>query len=100
MSLYDILIEINDSPIVLLNRTIVFAKTSSPKKALLELKKIKDNSVFYSYFPYYTAKSTLLFQNKESKKATELLNEALKQFNTKSHKKLINNILEHFSENI
>lgn len=98
LSLYDMLIEIEDSPIVLLNRAIVFSKTASPKKALQQLEKIKDNTVFLSYFPYYTTKATLLFQNKESKKGEKLLNEALKKFNTENHKHIINRVLQYFSK--
>ena len=100
LSLYDKLIEIDRSPIILLNRAIVFSKIAGPKKALQQLEKIKDNAIFSTYFPYYTAKATLLFQNKESKKATKLLNKTLKQFNTKNHKRLINNILLNFSKNV
>ncbi|WP_101450302.1 RNA polymerase sigma factor [Aquimarina sp. MAR_2010_214] len=100
LSLYDMLIKIDNSPIVLLNRAIVFSKTASPKKALQQLEKIKDNSVFSSYFPYYTTKATLHFQNKESKKAKKLLDDALKKFDTRNHKHLINKVLNDFSGNI
>ena len=98
LSLYDMLLEIDSSPIVQLNRAIVFSKTANPKQALKQLEEIEDNSLFSSYFPYYMTKATLYHQNKESKKAVELLNEALKQFDTETHKHLINKALRDFSK--
>jgi len=96
LSLYDMLIEMDNSPIVLLNRAVIFSKTESPKKGVQQLEQIKDNSMFKTYFPYYTAKATLYFQNKEPQKAISLLKEAKKQFKTNKHKQLINSVLNHF----
>jgi len=77
LGLYDNLIQIDSSPIVKLNRAVVLAMTSTPQKALKEIDEIDDQSFFKSYLPYYTVKAELLSQNKEYKKAVNLLNSAL-----------------------
>ena len=100
LTLYDLLIEIDKSPIILLNRAVILSKTSSPQKALQQLAKIKDEPAFSSYLPYYTTKAELHFQNNESKIAIRLLNEALKLELGKNHKTLILNKLQKYSEKI
>ena len=98
LHLYDMLIEIDKSPIVLLNRAVVISKTSNPKKALEQIAKIKDNSTFYTYLPYYTTKAELHFQNNEPKIAQRLLSEALKLPLEKKQKSFIKNKLQEYSE--
>jgi RNA polymerase sigma-70 factor (ECF subfamily) len=98
LHMYDMLIEIDKSPIVLLNRAVVISKTSNPKKALEQLEKIKDNSTFHSYLPYYTTKAELHFRNNQQKIAIELLNRALKLPIGKNHKSFINKRLQEYSE--
>lgn len=98
LSLYDMLIEIDGSPIVQLNRTIVLSKTDSPKKALQELESIKDNPAFHSYLPYYTSKAELHFQNNETGPAIELLHEALKLPLEESNKTLILSKIQDYSK--
>ena len=100
LSLYDMLVEIDHSPIVLLNRTIVLSKITSPQNALQELDKIEDNSLFHSYTPYYTSKATLHFQNNEREMAIQLLNQALKVPIDENDKRLINRLLKDFTENV
>lgn len=96
--LYDMLIKIDKSPIVLLNRAIVLSKTSHPKQALEQLNKIKDNPAFYTYLPYYTAKAALHFQNNEPQIAVELLNETLKLSLDVNQKSLIHSKLQEYSK--
>ncbi|MDO5979346.1 RNA polymerase sigma factor [Flavivirga spongiicola] len=98
LSLYDMLIEIDKSPIILLNRAVVLSKTGSPKKALKQLTKIKDNPAFRSYIPYYTTKAELHFQNNAPKMAIKTLNELLKLPFDEKFKPLINNKLRKYSE--
>ena len=76
----------------------VLSKTSSPKQALKQLATIEKNPAFRSYLPYYTTKAELHFQNKESKTAIGLLNEALKLPLDKNRKTLINNTLQKYSK--
>lgn len=78
LALYDNLIQLEPSPIVELNRAVVLAKTTNAEQGLKAIAKIEDVSSLESYLPYYTVKAELLYQNKESKKASKLLKEALK----------------------
>lgn len=98
LSLYDLLTEIDKSPIILLNRAVVLSKTSSPKRALEQLVTIEKNSKFHSYLPYYTTKAELHFQNNQPKTAIRLLNEALKLPLGSNRKCLINNKLKEYSK--
>ncbi len=100
LSLYDMLIEIDKSPIVQLNRVIVLSKVSDPKTALKQLNNIKNNSVFQSYLPYYTTRAELHFENNEVSLAIDLLNQALKLTKKEQHKTLINNRLHHYEKKI
>lgn len=78
LALYDNLIQLAASPIIELNRAVVLAKTTNAEQGLKAIAKIKDASSLQAYLPYYTVKAELLYQNKESKKASRLLKEALK----------------------
>lgn len=98
LSLYDLLIKIDKSPIILLNRAIVLSKTSGPKKALEQLVKIKKNPAFDSYLPYYTTMAELYFQNHEPKTAIDFLEKALKLPIKEPHKALINNKIKKYSD--
>lgn len=98
LDLYDMLVQIDKSPIVLLNRAIVLSKTSHPKQALEQLSKIGDNPAFQTYLPYFTTKAELHFQNREPQKAVDFLNEALKLPLDKNHKALINSKLREYSK--
>ncbi|TMU55543.1 RNA polymerase sigma factor [Flagellimonas algicola] len=97
LELYDMLVQIDKSPIVLLNRAVVLSKTTHPKEALEQLNKIGDSQSFRTYLPYYTTRAELHFQNKEPQKAIDLLNEALKLPLDVNHKDLINSKLRDYS---
>ena len=100
LSLYDMLIKIDKSPIVQLNRVIVLSKTTNPKTALKHLNNIKDNPFFKTYLPYYTTQAVLHFQNDQAKIAIKHLNEALNLSLEKSNKAHIHNMIQKYSEKI
>ena len=100
LSLYDLLIQMDKSPIVLLNRAIVVSKIVNPQRALEELYKIKDDPAFRSYLPFYTSKAELHFQNKEPKIAISLLKDALKLPLEPKFKSLINSKLQEYAKRI
>ncbi len=96
LSLYNNLIEIDNSSIVLLNRTIVISKVKGVKVALKELETIKDKSILHNYLPYYTTKAELHFQNNEKEIAKEILTKALQLPLKGNSKLLINSILKKY----
>lgn len=77
LSLYNNLIQLDDSPIVQLNRAVVLAKTANANEALKAIERIEDTAPLLNYLPYYTVRAELHFQNGESLKASELLKKAL-----------------------
>ncbi len=99
LSLYDMLVSMDKSPIILLNRVVVLSKTSNAQAALAELEHIKNDAVFHDYLPYYTTKAALHFQNNEEEIAIQVLKEALELPFEKNHKILINNRLQEYSKN-
>ena len=96
LSLYNNLIKIDHSSIVLLNRAVVISKVYNAKKALKELDAIKDKSVLYNYLPYYTTKAELHFKNTEREVAKNLLDKALKLPLKGNSKFMINSILKKY----
>ncbi|MBG6129999.1 RNA polymerase sigma-70 factor (ECF subfamily) [Aquimarina sp. EL_43] len=100
LALYDLLVDIDNSPLVLLNRVVVIAKLTNSQEALEQLNNIEGDSIFLSYLPYYTTKAELHFKNNEPKIAIELLNNALKLPLNKNSKALINNRLKEYSKKI
>ncbi|MEX2234528.1 MAG: sigma-70 family RNA polymerase sigma factor [Cyclobacteriaceae bacterium] len=77
LSLYDKLIKIDPSPVVLLNRAIVISKVRSASEALEELEKIKDSPAFESYHLFYSTRAELYIQINEFRKAAESLKKAI-----------------------
>ena len=68
LSLYNKLLQLDNSPVVLLNRSIALAKVSGPKKAIEELQKLNNTPSLKSYHLFY---STLAEFYMESGKFTE-----------------------------
>lgn len=100
LSLYDLLIKIDNSPIILLNRSVVLSKTSTPRKALEQLNKVNDDATFSTYLPYYTTKAALHFLNNEPEIAIKLLTEALNLPVQENRKLLINKKIKEYSDKI
>lgn len=100
LSLYDMLLEIDGSPIIQLNRVIVVSKISGFKEALKQLKRIENDASLNSYLPYYTSSAELYFQDNQPKKAIEFLSKAIKLPIGDSRKSLIHNKIKDYSKNI
>ncbi|MGX1929215.1 RNA polymerase sigma factor [Flagellimonas sp. 2504JD4-2] len=100
LSLYDMLLEIDDSPIIQLNRIIVLSKISGAKAAIEQLKRIENHSSLNTYLPYFTSSAELYFQDKQPKKAIELLEKALELQIGDNRKLLISKKIEGYSKNI
>ncbi|WP_136468065.1 RNA polymerase sigma factor [Flagellimonas onchidii] len=100
LELYDLLLKLDNSPIIQLNRAIVLSKTSDPQTAITQLEQIKDEDTFQSYLPYYTSLAELYFQNNQSSEAVSLLKMALELPIGEKRKSLIYKKIEGFSKNI
>ena len=93
LSLYNRLVDLDGSPVVLLNRIVVVSKVANAKEALSQLDKIKHHSIFRSYLPYYTTRAMLHYQNYELEKAKTTLKIALTLPLSNNDKTLISNML-------
>jgi RNA polymerase sigma-70 factor (ECF subfamily) len=77
LSLYDKLVVIDDSPIVLLNRAIVLSKVNGVENGLNELKKVEESAVLESYHLFHSTRGEFYLQLSEYKSAAESFRRAL-----------------------
>ncbi len=90
LDLYDMLIRLDSSPLILLNRAIVLSKTESAHAALNAIDQIKDQSSFSTYLPFYITKAELHFLDNDRETAVNLLKKALNHTSKSKIKQLIN----------
>ncbi|MGK7393226.1 MAG: RNA polymerase sigma factor [Candidatus Cyclobacteriaceae bacterium M3_2C_046] len=77
LTLYDKLLGIDNSPIVILNRAIALSKVDGAKKALRELTTIEnDNAIKFNHL-FYSVNAELQMQINESGKAKKMLEKAI-----------------------
>jgi len=69
LALYEKLLQIDNSPIVLLNRAVAISKVNGAKAAITELKKIEGAPMFKSYHHYYSALGTFYMETGDYKTA-------------------------------
>ena len=77
LSLYDSLVQLDSSPVVLLNRAVVVSKVEGPGQALAELDKIKDTTGFKSYHLFYSTQGEFYIQAGDFKNAAVALEKAI-----------------------
>jgi RNA polymerase sigma-70 factor (ECF subfamily) len=77
LSLYDKLIRIDASPVVMLNRAIVVSKVNGPLQGLEELEKIKDSPALETYHLFHSTKAEFYMQINEWQKASHCLEKAI-----------------------
>jgi RNA polymerase sigma factor (sigma-70 family) len=94
LALYDKLIQIDDSPVVLLNRAIVVSKVTGALEGLHELEKIKDSPALASYHLFYSAQAELYLQLNEPGKASSCLERAIQLSPLQAEKDLLQKKLD------
>ena len=77
LSLYDSLVLLDSSPLVLLNRAVVVSQVEGPGQALAELDKIKDTIAFKSYHLFYSTQAEFYMLEGDFKSATVALEQAI-----------------------
>jgi RNA polymerase sigma factor (sigma-70 family) len=98
--LYDNLVQLDSSPIVLLNRAIAMSKVKGPGSALAELDSLKDNLVLKDYHLYYSTKAELSIQLGQYSDALDNLQKATNLVTLDAEKKLIRRRIEHCRTNM
>jgi len=77
LSLYDSLIQLDSSPIVLLNRAVSVSKVHGAESALEELERIKDNPSVKSYHLFYSTQAEFFNQLNDTDNAIRSLERAI-----------------------
>ena len=77
LSLYDLQMASKPSPVVELNRLVVFSRVNGPSKALSELKKFENQAFLNNYYLFYAIKGDLLLQLDQKEEAREALKKAI-----------------------
>ena len=77
LTLYDKLVEMDSSPIILLNRAIAVSKVQGAAQALDELETIKESPALMNYHLFYSTQAEFYIQTNDFKKASLLLEKAI-----------------------
>jgi RNA polymerase sigma factor (sigma-70 family) len=77
LSLYDSLIRIDHSPVILLNRAIAISKVSGARPALDELEKIEAEPAFRTYHLFYSTQAEFYIQDSDYDRAIASLERAV-----------------------
>ncbi len=94
LSLYDKLIQIDDSPVVLLNRAIVLAKVNGTLSGLQELEKIKESPALSTYHLFHSTQAEFYLQMNEFGKASVSFERAIELSSLQAEKELLKRKLE------
>jgi len=89
LSLYDKLLLMDNSPVIILNRAVVISKVYGPVKAIDELEKIRRNSAMEKYRLFYSTMAEFYMQLNELKKAAACLEKAINLSPLNAEKKLL-----------
>jgi RNA polymerase sigma factor (sigma-70 family) len=93
-SLYDKLIQIDDSPVVLLNRAIVMAQMNGPSSGLEELEKIKDSAALATYHLFHSTQAEFYLQLNDFTRASASFETAIQLSPLQAEKDLLKSRLE------
>jgi RNA polymerase sigma-70 factor (ECF subfamily) len=77
VALYDHLLALTGSPVVILNRAVARAEVDGPRAALADLTRLEGDKRMLSYQPYWAAKGHLLSLAAEAAPAREALTIAI-----------------------
>ncbi|MEO8399037.1 MAG: DUF6596 domain-containing protein, partial [Ignavibacteriaceae bacterium] len=89
LALYDNLVRIDSSPIILLNRAVAFSKIEGAQKAIQELDKIKNDQIISSYYLFHSTIAEFYIQNNQFLNASESLERAIQLTSMQAEKKLL-----------
>ena len=99
LSLYDSLLQLDKSPVVLLNRAIVISKVKGAKTALKELEQIKDNPSLKSYHLFYSTQAEFFMESDQFEHAEKALGRAIQLASLQSEKELLEKKLSYCRKN-
>jgi len=100
LALYDNLFQIDNSPIVLLNRAIALSKVHGAEKAIGELEKIKKDQALKSYHLLYSTQAAFYIELNQFSKAISTLETAIELAPLQTEKALLDKKLAFCREKI
>ncbi|TRX56199.1 sigma-70 family RNA polymerase sigma factor [Fulvivirga sp. M361] len=86
---YDILLQSDNSPVIILNRAIALSKVEGAQTALAELGKIANEPVMESYYLYYSVLAELHLQLEQLPQASKALKKAVALTTLPAEKELL-----------
>jgi RNA polymerase sigma factor (sigma-70 family) len=95
LSLYDRLIEFDDSPVVALNRAVAVANLRGPEAGLQSLRAIRDREKLDSYYLFYSVIGELEMRLSNHAAAAEQFRKAFELAETKSERAFLLKRLQH-----
>lgn len=98
LSLYNKILEVDHSPIVLLNRAICISKVNGPKAALQELEKIENTKIIKLNYLFYSAKAEFLVELNQNEMAMENLKKGIELAPLPKEKQMLENRFENYFE--
>jgi RNA polymerase sigma factor (sigma-70 family) len=94
LSLYDKLVQIDDSPVVLLNRAIVLSKVNGVQRGLDELEKIKHSPALGSYHLFHSTQAEFYLQLNDLTRASDSFEKAIELSPLQAEKEMLRRKLE------
>lgn len=91
LELYDKLLLINNTPIIILNRAIILSKVHTVETAIRELERIKNEKTMQSNYLFYATKTELYIQLKNYAIARESLKKAIALAPLPTEKRMLQN---------
>jgi len=94
LELYDALVAMDNSPIVLLNRAIAVSKVFGVEEGLLELEELRENPPLMNYHLFYSTGAEFYIQLGQFSTAANYLQTAMKLTRQEAEKKLLEKKIE------
>jgi len=98
LSLYDRLIEIDDSPVVALNRAVALAQVHGPRAGLEAVEKIRHQQMLESYYLLYAVRAEFESQLNDWPAAARHLRKALEFTEQKAERTLLTQRLDDYEK--
>ncbi|HEY4611919.1 MAG TPA: sigma-70 family RNA polymerase sigma factor [Bacteroidota bacterium] len=97
LMLYDMLVQANDSPIVLLNRAVALSRAEGAEAGIAALETIRNNKRLDSYYLLYAVLGELCFELRRYEEAARHFRRALELTNVRSEQAFFTKKLEDLS---
>jgi RNA polymerase sigma-70 factor (ECF subfamily) len=95
--LYNMLVEVNDSPIVLLNRAVAISKVKGPEAGINDIEEIRAHNQLADYYLLYAALGELYYEMENFKEAASQFRKALQLTSVRTEQQFLQKKLDDLS---